>query len=131
MKKMTTFFHAGPIMLTGDIPAFDPQKRLDENYDLSKKALADAIPLPSLQIADWNWLQPYNIADNKDTIPPPPPEKWETIEGDNTPTFKSSYMPLGVKKADTQPLFLKGPYTAVEGYMQLRGPIEKEPPKSH
>lgn len=79
---------------------------------------------PLLRVVDWNCL---NVED-KDSAQPHT-QGWEVLS-DEEPKFKSAFMPLGVKKTDMQPLFLKGPHTAIEGYMLLRGPIEnKTPPK--
>ncbi|OAP61484.1 hypothetical protein AYL99_03687 [Fonsecaea erecta] len=167
-KKMTTFFHAGPVVVLDDVPSFDAAKQLTERYDLAGADVASAIAMPALQVAEWNWLQPYSVAekDHKQQQQQPPSlpalsfssssslpsshlisktedeagdededeedsEDWDSTFGDDGPPqlkFKTSYMPLGVKKIDVQPVFARGPYTAIEGYMQLRGPIENKPP---
>ncbi|KAI9692831.1 MAG: hypothetical protein M1822_004825 [Bathelium mastoideum] len=102
LKKMTTFFHAGPLLVTSGVPAYDPAQRLDEDYNLAEKEPAGKVQLPALQAADWNWLQPYEGAD---------------------------YMALGVQKDEMVSEDLKsGPMLAVEGYMQLRQPIERDRP---
>lgn len=102
MNRMTAFFHMGPLMITADVPAYDPKYQLQPNYDLKTATVVpgSAVPIPALGVADWNWLQPYVDAG-----------------GD------SVFSPLGLGKLDNRPRFEKGPYVAVEGYLQLRKPI--------
>ncbi|MCJ1345799.1 hypothetical protein MMC31_004008 [Peltigera leucophlebia] len=115
MNRMTAFFHTGPLTLSGDVLAYDPDRQL------TTKSMNDMPPnnisIPALGAGDWNWLQPYVD-----------PEAGETLT--NPPVFNS----YGIeKKGDIlKPGFQKGPYTAIEGFLQLRNPIMAEtPPKSN
>ena len=106
MNKMTAFFHMGPLHVTKDVPAFDSSKVLTADSDLKNPAaiVDNAIGLPTMGSADWAWLQPYSHLDG----------------GDKEVT---SFVPLGIAGAETKPKFEEGPYTTVEGYLQLRQPL--------
>ncbi|KAF3920986.1 hypothetical protein ABW20_dc0103976 [Dactylellina cionopaga] len=106
LKKMTGFFHAGPIILDEDIPNYDPSKKLDseKNQYLTEEPVeATSTKIPALPVADWAWLQPY----------------------------QEGYMALGINKNEAKLNFDKGPKTAIEGYLQMRAPIvdDKQPTK--
>ncbi|OTA84775.1 hypothetical protein M434DRAFT_36311 [Hypoxylon sp. CO27-5] len=103
MNTMTAFFHAGPLTLPlDDVPNYDAgQKLTTQNArDIPQRDL----PLLSLGAGDWSWFQPY---DDKN--------------GGGEPV----YNPFGIEKRGdlTKPGFQDGPYTAVEGFLQLRNPI--------
>lgn len=61
--------------------------------------------VPAVKAADWAWLQPYDLGSTQD------PMGFMSIEvlGDT----------------DEKPEWKKGPMTAVEGYLQLKAPIEQ------
>ncbi|KAK6499506.1 hypothetical protein TWF506_004136 [Arthrobotrys conoides] len=106
LKKMTGFFHAGPIILDTDIPEFIPAKKLsseDNQYLKNEPVEATATKIPALPVADWAWLQAYT-------------------EG---------FMALDISKEQGKLNLEKGPKTAVEGYLQMRAPIveDKQPRK--
>lgn len=110
MNKMTAFFHTGPITLYNDVLAYDPSQQLKtENM---KDPPLNNIPIPALGAGDWSWLQPYVDPDVSSTTA--------------LPVFNS----YGIeKKGDIlKPGFQKGPYTATEGFLQLRNPIMVEKP---
>lgn len=101
MNRMTAFFHMGPLMLTTDVPGYESKYRLKPDYDLKTATVVpgSAVPIPALGVADWSWLQPY------------------------VDSGESVFSPLGMGKLDNRPRFEKGPYVAVEGYLQLKKPI--------
>ncbi|TGJ64883.1 hypothetical protein EYR41_008891 [Orbilia oligospora] len=106
LKKMTGFFHAGPIILDTDIPDFMPSKKLsseDSQYLKNEPVEATATKVPALPVADWAWLQPYT-------------------EG---------FMALDISKEQAKLNLERGPKTAIEGYLQMRAPIveDKQPKK--
>ncbi|KAI1457412.1 hypothetical protein F4805DRAFT_177981 [Annulohypoxylon moriforme] len=109
MNTMTAFFHAGPLTLPlNDIPTYDKDHPLN-NENARDKPSRD-LPLPSLGPGDWSWFQPYAetpAPDNQDDPPLP------------------VYNAFGIEKRGdlTKPGFQKGPYSAIEGYLQLRNPI--------
>lgn len=110
--KMTAFFHMGPIMVTEGIPPYNKDYKLESNYDLKKlKPPVGAVPIPALALADWNWLQPY--IDSTDST---------ALDG-------RVFMALGLGKLDNRPRFEKSPYSAIEGYLQLKRPLEPEKPE--
>jgi hypothetical protein len=98
LKKITAFFHAGPIVITEDVPKFDSDYELDGIEYLKKTVPGSAIALPSLPAADWAWLQSY----------------------------KEGFMPLAVGPSSTRPTFTPGPYIATEGYLQMKTPISHD-----
>ncbi|KAK6948488.1 hypothetical protein Daesc_010255 [Daldinia eschscholtzii] len=104
MNTMTAFFHAGPLTVPlNDVPPYDPSQLLTTQNarDVPKRDL----PLPSLGAGDWSWFEPYAIEG----------------EGNGDAVFN----PYGIEKRGdlTKPAFQDGPYTAVEGFLQLRNPI--------
>lgn len=108
LSKMTAFFHMGPIMVTEGIPLYNKEYKLESNYTEETKAPVGAVPIPALGLADWNWLQPY--IDSTDT---------DALDG-------RVFMALGLGKLDNRPRFEKSPYSAIEGYLQLKRPLEPE-----
>lgn len=101
--KMTAFFRIGPLVVTKDVPAWDKTYELTAGYDLEKQGVVpkSGVGIP-VGIAEWAWLQPY------------------VVDGDE------EYMPLGIGKGDGRPRFEEAPYTTLEGYLQLKGPIFKK-----
>ncbi|KAJ8123818.1 hypothetical protein ONZ43_g319 [Nemania bipapillata] len=105
MNTMTAFFHAGPLTVPlNDVPAYDEAQKLTtaNAKDVPKRDL----PLPSLGAGDWSWFEPYAVEGEGD---------------DKLPVFN----PFGIEKRGdlTKPGFQNGPYTAIEGFLQLRNPI--------
>lgn len=118
LQRMTAFFHFGPLMVTGDVPGFDDRYVLPGgNYaaDLGRLTVPGAaLPLPSLKTADWRWLQGY-MAQGGDG-------EGNSEGDDEDPPQK--YMALALGKLDATPRYERGPYTAIEGYLQMARPIE-------
>lgn len=119
LAAMTAFFHMGPLLITADIPAFEEKYELDEKTDTeAEKLYPDAtIGFPALANADWTWLQPYAVAVSPDTGGGSPSPDVTIPE--------TKFMGLGLSKVDAKPRYESGPYTAVEGYLQLSTPITK------
>ncbi|KND88085.1 hypothetical protein TOPH_07324 [Tolypocladium ophioglossoides CBS 100239] len=104
MDTMTAFFHAGPLTVPlNDVPDYSAAEKLTTQNarDIPKRD----IQLPSLGPGDWSWFEPYAVEG----------------EGDGQPVFN----PFGIEKRGdlTKPGFQSGPYTAIEGFLQLRNPI--------
>lgn len=110
MKRMTGFFHIGPLIVTEDVPQYSPEFKLTQDYNLAtqeaKTFPAAKIGIPAVALADWSWLQPYISTDKADAE-----------------TNGRVYMPLNIKPVDDRPRFEPAPYTAVEGYLQMKKPI--------
>ncbi|KAK5996410.1 hypothetical protein PT974_01744 [Cladobotryum mycophilum] len=125
MNTMTAFFHAGPLTVPlNDVPAYDATQLLtvQNATDIPKRDL----PLPSLGPGDWSWFQPYAdssqpASGGSNTSPP---------QGDDTAA--PQFNPFGIQKTGNlnKPGFQKGPYTAIEGFLQLRNPIMMPTTKS-
>jgi hypothetical protein len=147
---MTAFFHLGPVLVTEDVQQYwDPSRTLSRSYKLNPPSQDDTLPgsalrLPSLDIASWAWLQPFVVpgeqspgsaepeasssrpssrdgeesAEKEEASPPSPSPPRPTEAEDQT-----RYMALGLAKVDARPGFERGPYTALEGYLQLKAPI--------
>ncbi|KAE8381123.1 hypothetical protein BDV26DRAFT_289826 [Aspergillus bertholletiae] len=105
MRKMTAFFHLGPMMVTTDVEKYRDSKPLPPDYQLNSEddptVKNSAVGLPALQAGNWAWLQPFL----KDSGP------------------EQEYRALGLGKVDSAPGYEPGPYTAMEGYLQLKQPI--------
>ncbi|KAH8702269.1 hypothetical protein BGW36DRAFT_458996 [Talaromyces proteolyticus] len=111
LSRMTAFFHAGPLVITKDVPNFDESHTLHADYNLEKVDIVRPSPVavPGMDAKDWTWLQPYSHPVKKDE-----------------PAEETSFMPLGLIDSDQRPRFEDPPYTAIEGYLQLRKPILKK-----
>lgn len=115
LNHMTAFFHMGPLIVTRDVPGFDPSCELRADYSLNgeqrvyDKQTVDVLPT---SVSEWNWLQPY-YSDK--------PEE-QTTETPKQGVEKTKFMPVK-GRMDTRPRFEKGPYTAIEGYLQMQKSI--------
>lgn len=109
MTTMTAFFHAGPLHVTSDVKPYDKDHKLSTS-NMKAKPLNN-VQLPALGVGDWSWLQPYEDPDPLAEFP--------------------VYNAYGLEKKGNvaSPGFQKGPYTALEGYLQLRRPIMSQDPK--
>ncbi|KAF8806759.1 hypothetical protein BYT27DRAFT_7166923 [Phlegmacium glaucopus] len=110
LKKITAFFHLGPIIMPHDVPLYDARRRLASGSSLNNipDAQADApgFSIPAVGIADWAWLQPYYHSTD-----------------DSTDASPIAYNPFSLTAIDDQPKLGPTPYTAVEGYLYLKKPI--------
>lgn len=106
LKKMTAFFHLGPVMATKDIPNYDGEYQLKADYDpQGEKAVfpGKGLAIPAnLTATDWMWLQPYVDA------------------------AETKFMGVNLDRLEEVPSWQPAPYTAVEGYLQLRRTIGKD-----
>ncbi|KAG8533527.1 uncharacterized protein KY384_001267 [Bacidia gigantensis] len=100
LQKITNFFHAGPLLVPANVPPFNNDYKLVDEYILEKIVPGSAVEMPALAAADWTWLQPY----------------------------EEGIMPLAVGRAEVKPGFQQGPYLATEGYLQMKSPITHEKP---
>jgi hypothetical protein len=114
LNHMTAFFHIGPLIVTKDVPDYDPKYELTADMSLQGKQevyTEQKIELPT-NIADWNWLQPYMAIAKGEAVP------------------STTFMPIALGKVDGRPKFEEGPYTAVEGYLQMtKGIVQDETKK--
>ena len=118
LKNMTAFFHFGPLVVTEDISAWNKKFELPNNYadKLDQLTVPDsALQLPSLKLADWRWLQGYSV-----------PEDSFNRNGEihTESNAEEKFMALGLGKLDATPRFQAGPYTAIEGYLQMKQPLQ-------
>jgi hypothetical protein len=110
LKKMTAFFQLGPVVTTKDVPPFDATQKLNVDYG------GDVVPFQGKGLAvparlkkeDWVWLQPYATDDNLD---------------------EPQFMALNVDAAEEKQRWEPVPYTAVEGYLQLKRAVGEQPPR--
>ena len=116
LKKMTAFFTLGPLLITTPDPAsrYNPNLNLSQSTDpvtvadtRGTAAPGTGIPIPAMQTADWQWLQPYFVDDG-------------TGKGTKTTQWNG----MGIEMLDTNAHLEDGPYTAVEGYLQLKTPLD-------
>ncbi|XXG96346.1 hypothetical protein Hte_002628 [Hypoxylon texense] len=105
MENILAFFHWGPMTLVADVGKFVRDDRL--TLEKAKLRPGRNVSLPGLGTGEeWSWLQPYDEG------------------GDRQPLFNA----FGIEKKGNlaAPGFQKGPYTAVEGFVQLRRPVGQE-----
>ena len=115
LQNMTAFFHMGPINVIDDITvpynsALEPKALVKQPPFPSGTATVD---LPMSSQAQWRWLQPY-------ALPVDLPS--DDIDQSGIQT-KYNAFPLGTE--DGLPKFSPGPYTMLEGYLQLLEPAVK------
>ncbi|KAI1812466.1 hypothetical protein GGS20DRAFT_587464 [Poronia punctata] len=113
LDRLSAFFHMGPLLVTRDVPDFVdsrklapgdlPPKVVENNVSKKEKAsLTNGVALPGGALEQWTWLQPY--------MPAP------TRVG---ATQTEQFMPLAIDPVDQKARLERGPYTAVEGYLQM------------
>lgn len=195
MQSMTAFFSMGPLLITTpDLQKqYNPKRNLTKDINLlSLKEVEDTsddkpvegkpppplkfkgIPIPAIQSAEWNWLQPFarvpDTTSQADSAPSATENASSTVAkpvsgggnnassgsrnnlsgtGDTSsgsvstaggnvqsagatpgklPTKETHWNPFVITHLDNKPKFEKGPYTAIEGYLQLKKPIMGPPP---
>ncbi|KAI1817180.1 hypothetical protein GGS20DRAFT_78567 [Poronia punctata] len=128
LSKMTAFFHMGPAVIPIDVPSFQTNYALSDTYDLSKDI---AVPNTAVQVstmgsAPWNWLQPYWAKEPEENISQAV-QGGQAEEQPPASQYATRYMALNPAKAvDGKPRFERGPYVAIEGFLQLKMPLLKE-----
>jgi hypothetical protein len=121
MSKMKAFFHAGPVMVTRDVPNFVPSRVLEPSKPVTLPKVdhdKGSVGLPAMPSGDWTWLQPY--------YPEQLQEKGEGHTG-NPPAVEKPlerFMALPIKADDERARYDAGPYTVLEGYLMMVGPPE-------
>jgi hypothetical protein len=107
IDKLSAFFHTGPVLVTSDVPDFDATRRLKQGELIpkvvDKTQPNEAVVLPGGSLGQWSWLQPYM----PETDGQPDEERLE------------QFMPLSVDLADEAARLERGPYTLLDGYMQM------------
>ena len=101
MANLITFFHAGPMTLTSDVGEYISDDKLTLKNATERPGRK--LGLPALGSGgEWNWLQPY-----------------EGVDG------QPVYNAYGIEQKGNlaAPGFQKAPYTAIEGFLQLRRPM--------
>ena len=62
MSQMKAFFHTGPVLVTQDVPEYEPSRKLVAGAPLfppEKTTTEKGVALPAVASGDWAWLQPY------------------------------------------------------------------------
>ncbi|KAF3909804.1 hypothetical protein ABW21_db0201644 [Orbilia brochopaga] len=131
IEKMKAFFHAGPVIVAKDVPSFIPKKELTADTPVTKVLKSDknevGVQLPSVAGDQWTWLQPYMYEPKPDPTPNPGEGGGKLIQPNEDVT--ESYMALAIDALDQKSRLEDGPYTAIEGYLQLAGPPDQEKKK--
>ncbi|TGJ78619.1 hypothetical protein E0Z10_g10147 [Xylaria hypoxylon] len=114
VHAFSSFFPMGPLVIPGDVAPFQQEFSLQAGHSSETIVPGSAVPIPALKEGDWAWLQPYNVsaaADGEDA----------DAEDDQ------AYMPLGLSMlVDGRPRLEPGPYTAIEGFLQLKTPMLRQ-----
>jgi len=145
MDKMTAFFHLGPYIIPGDVPPFRWDYKLSPGtYDPSDDlgVPGSEVQVPTMSAASWYWLQPYWEPASTPLFGQQAPQGGTrrelqaeeiqvggTLETGIGPVVRqeTEYMALNPSAVvDGKPRFEKGPYTAIEGLLQLRTPLLKD-----
>ncbi|KAK3939530.1 hypothetical protein QBC46DRAFT_437333 [Diplogelasinospora grovesii] len=149
MRRMTTFFHCGPLLVTnGSALVHDLGSNLTPDYNIASLQEVEAagddhappgseaakkkpvgVPLPAVKSADWNWLGPFAVP--KDSSSPGSSSRAGGgsrgsggVAAAAAPSGKETvWNPFVIASLDNKPKFEKGPYMAIEGFLQLKHPI--------
>ncbi|KAM0426069.1 hypothetical protein ACHAPT_008700 [Fusarium lateritium] len=125
IDRLSAFFHAGPVLVTSDVPDFDGKRELTQG-DLIPKVVGkgekeEGVALPGGALGQWSWLQPYI----------PEKKKKEGEKEEDPVDMVEQFMPLSVDLVDEAARLERGPYTLLEGYLQMASgaaePEEKKP----
>ncbi|EJT75103.1 hypothetical protein GGTG_08941 [Gaeumannomyces tritici R3-111a-1] len=130
LNNMTAFFHAGPMVLVDDVGGYNGEPLTAENW---RKVPARNVALPGLGAGEWNWLQPFDLVTEEllkagsDTVEVDDGDVDVDVDDGVAPVFNA----YGIEKKGNlnKPGFEKGPYTAVEGFLQLRNPLMMPKPE--
>ncbi|KAF2403812.1 hypothetical protein EJ06DRAFT_579746 [Trichodelitschia bisporula] len=99
------------------------EKTDEKKVDPAQPVPFKGIPIPAIQSAEWNWLQPFA----RDIVAPTDGGAGDAgaVAGSGTtvPKKETHWNPFVITHLDNKPKFEKGPYTAIEGYLQLKRPI--------
>ena len=112
-SRMTTLFNIGPLLLTTPLLAGDDKTQVAVGEATTAHADTDlniAVAIPTQTLGTWNWLQPYS--------------RTVTTNGHTAEESFSNVMKIDKTQA-TGFKFESTPYTATEGYLQLRGPQQQ------
>ncbi|KAG7142615.1 hypothetical protein HYQ45_000982 [Verticillium longisporum] len=130
LARMKAFFHAGPIIVTKDVPNFDDNRELAPGVAITLpdvKHEEGAVGLPAVAGGDWAWLQPYYPGEAKQ--PPAEDDGGRASDGPVAPPAPiealERYMALPVSAEDERARFDRGPYMALEGYLMMVGREKK------
>jgi hypothetical protein len=145
MRGMTAFFSIGPLIITEPKlqTMYQMERNLVADYDLNavkpalvilptKSTVSDddskpktekfkGVALPMMKSEDWNWLQPYAVPSNMEHPSSDDPERTDILP--SGPGKETHWNSFDVVDLDNKPRFEQGPYTAVEGYLQLKKAI--------
>jgi hypothetical protein len=134
LANMTAFFRMGPLLATRDVPAFQAAYELGpDGYDVADDARVlpnSGLGIPAQQTGQWAWLQPYDVEDPAASGEGGQDTRREQGGGggagaDGRPRV-TKFMAMDMATVDERPRFEPAPYTALEGYMQLRRPIRQD-----
>ncbi|KAK4067322.1 uncharacterized protein Triagg1_7765 [Trichoderma aggressivum f. europaeum] len=122
LDKLSAFFHAGPVLITGDVPGFVEARQLKQG-DLPPKVVEgvegeekQAVGLPGGALGMWSWLQPYDVEGEHG-------KNTRYDEEEEKP--RERFMPLAVEVLGEESRLEWGPYTAIEGLQMAAGVNEK------
>ena len=144
-RKMTAFFHLGPVLLTKDVPSYDTLVNLkmlakasidgSAGVDAAKPdPTAPALPsvaMPMNMKNKWRWLQPYEMdCEQKRKMEVAAVQakmKGKSVSHVQGQVLqeKTAFGSLPLVEDDGKIKLPPGPYTAVEGYLQLLEGIVK------
>ncbi|GIK00102.1 hypothetical protein Aspvir_004117 [Aspergillus viridinutans] len=120
LQRMTTFFSLGPLVITS--PSLHDSYRTARKLDQSAPPVPQSqipagshgtappgtgIPIPAIQSADWRWLQPFFVDDRAGD------------DGHGKGKRETEWNGVGIEALDGKARLEGGPYTAVEGYLQM------------
>ena len=122
IDQISAFFHAGPVLVTWDVPEFDSTNQLTQGKlvpkIVDKKKGEHGAALPGGSLGQWTWLQPYML-DDQGNKPPQQVLGGEREAGEFETEQLEKFMPVAVDLVDDMAHLERGPYTAVEGYLQM------------
>ena len=132
--RMTTFFSIGPLFVTKPVPPANDGKqmkvtRVGESGEVTRDPEL-GLPVPASTLGDWNWLQAYPHTDavgssGSDATATPAATRASTPATEAITQPQRYYNRFKLDKIGQRMRFEDGPYSAIEGLLQLRKPTEK------
>jgi hypothetical protein len=126
-RKITAFFHLGPMLITRDVAPYSQVQKAVADISGSADGDVPKDPLPPV-VTDPSQPPPLAPAPPSISIPMSVKNKWRWLQpyvvGQGN-AKQTEFGSLPIVEEDGKPKFPPGPYTAVEGYLQLLEGIVK------
>ncbi len=122
MRSMRAFFHCGPLIVTnGNALQYSAAANVSDTSAalVATTGAPVGVALPALRSADWEWLAPFVGPSDAGSGG----ASGTGASGTGQPTKATKWNAFPLTSLDNKPKYEKGPYVAIEGFLQLNHPI--------